>query len=52
MGNFTFGEGGVQADGSTKEGWGYYETICGGSGAGDGWHGESGVHTHMVKMNF
>lgn len=26
-----------------------YETIAGGSGAGPGWNGESGVHTHMTN---
>jgi len=30
-------------------GWGYYETIGGGAGAGPGWHGASGVHTHMTN---
>jgi len=37
MNNLTFG----------NENFGYYETIGGGSGAGPGWHGQSGVHTHM-----
>jgi 5-oxoprolinase (ATP-hydrolysing) len=27
----------------------YYETICGGAGAGPTWHGQSGVHTHMTN---
>ena len=27
----------------------YYETICGGSGAGPGFHGTSAVHTHMTN---
>lgn len=27
----------------------YYETICGGSGAGPGFNGTSGVHTHMTN---
>ncbi|KAI9096588.1 Hydantoinase B/oxoprolinase-domain-containing protein [Phlyctochytrium arcticum] len=40
--NFTFGKGG---DG----GFGYYETIAGGSGAGPTWNGRSGVHTHMTN---
>ncbi|XP_058129823.1 5-oxoprolinase isoform X2 [Anopheles coustani] len=31
------------------EGWGYYETVAGGSGAGPGWHGTGGVHTHMTN---
>mmetsp|Transcript_14115 Transcript_14115/g.30617 ORF Transcript_14115/g.30617 Transcript_14115/m.30617 type:complete len:1326 (+) Transcript_14115:84-4061(+) len=39
MNNFTFGD----------EGMGYYETIAGGAGAGPGWHGCSGVHTHMTN---
>jgi hypothetical protein len=39
MNNFTFGD----------EGFGYYETIAGGAGAGPGWHGRSGVHTHMTN---
>ena len=29
--------------------FGYYETIGGGAGAGPGWHGRSGVHTHMTN---
>ncbi|XP_064190220.1 5-oxoprolinase [Anguilla rostrata] len=28
---------------------GYYETVAGGAGAGPGWHGRSGVHTHMTN---
>ncbi|KAL0277618.1 UNVERIFIED_CONTAM: hypothetical protein PYX00_004848 [Menopon gallinae] len=39
MNNTTFGE----------HNWGYYETVCGGSGAGPFWHGRSGVHTHMTN---
>lgn len=27
----------------------YYETICGGTGAGFNYHGESGVHSHMTN---
>ncbi len=27
----------------------FYETIAGGAGAGDGFHGESGVHVHMTN---
>ncbi|KAH0350800.1 putative 5-oxoprolinase, partial [Aureobasidium melanogenum] len=42
MNNFTFG---VDGEGGS----GYYETICGGSGAGPTWHGTSGVHTHMTN---
>lgn len=29
--------------------FGFYETVCGGSGAGPGWHGASAVHTHMTN---
>ncbi|EJD45449.1 Hydantoinase B/oxoprolinase [Auricularia subglabra TFB-10046 SS5] len=47
--NLTFGAGGKSADGSVTAGWGYYETIAGGSGAGEGWHGTSGVHTHITN---
>jgi len=38
MNNLTFG----------NESFGYYETICGGSGAGNGWNGRA-VHTHMTN---
>ena len=27
----------------------YYETVCGGAGAGPGYHGTSAVHTHMTN---
>src|SRR5579859_5457348 len=48
--NLTFGIGGKQdgVDGQI-DGWGYYETIAGGAGAGPGWIGASGVHTHMTN---
>jgi 5-oxoprolinase (ATP-hydrolysing) len=39
MNNFTFGNDTYQ----------YYETICGGSGAGPGFDGTSAVHTHMTN---
>lgn len=39
MNNLTFGNGT----------FGYYETICGGSGAGPDWDGCSAVHTHMTN---
>lgn len=29
--------------------FGFYETVCGGSGAGPGFHGTSGVHIHMTN---
>ncbi|MBK1789572.1 hydantoinase B/oxoprolinase family protein [Persicirhabdus sediminis] len=39
MNNFIFGD----------ETFGYYETICGGCGAGDGYHGASARHSHMTN---
>ena len=39
MNNFLFG----------NDKFGYYETICGGSGAGDGFAGVPGIHTHMTN---
>ncbi|KAF2349830.1 Hydantoinase B/oxoprolinase [Trinorchestia longiramus] len=39
MNNVTFGDASV----------GYYETVAGGAGAGPGWHGRSGVHSHMTN---
>ncbi|OZG71897.1 5-oxoprolinase [Hahella sp. CCB-MM4] len=39
MNNFTFGDESKQ----------YYETICGGSGAGPGFDGTDAVHTHMTN---
>ncbi|MGZ9035208.1 MAG: hydantoinase B/oxoprolinase family protein, partial [Rhodospirillales bacterium] len=39
MNNFTFGNARYQ----------YYETICGGSGAGPGFAGTDAVHTHMTN---
>lgn len=53
--NLTFGFGGTSfsegANSSRTEqkGFGYYETIAGGSGAGPTWEGTSGVHTHMTN---
>lgn len=48
--NLTFGVGGKDEEtGEVVEGWGYYETISGGSGAGPTWNGTSGVHTHMTN---
>ncbi|KAH8435126.1 5-oxoprolinase [Aspergillus melleus] len=35
--------------GATIPGFGYYETIAGGSGAGPSWAGESGIHVHMTN---
>ena len=39
MNNFTFGD----------DRWQYYETICGGSGAGPDYDGTDAVHTHMTN---
>jgi 5-oxoprolinase (ATP-hydrolysing) len=39
MNNFTFGNARHQ----------YYETLCGGAGAGPGFDGASAVHTHMTN---
>jgi len=39
MNNFTFGNGGYQ----------YYETLCGGSGAGPDFPGTDAIHTHMTN---
>ncbi|KAJ3337603.1 hypothetical protein HDU93_000799 [Gonapodya sp. JEL0774] len=47
MNNLTFGtEEKVVGKGNS---YGYYETICGGAGAGPSWDGKSGVHTHMTN---
>ncbi|KAJ4172865.1 hypothetical protein NW754_003069 [Fusarium falciforme] len=51
LNNLTFGIDG-KVDEETGEfvpGFGYYETIAGGAGAGDNWVGESGVHVHMTN---
>lgn len=45
----SFGTGGQDAHGGETLGYGVGETICGGSGAGPGWHGTSGVHVHMTN---
>ncbi|CAK7202586.1 hypothetical protein SEUCBS139899_005310 [Sporothrix eucalyptigena] len=47
--NLTFGFGGNVNGSETVKGFGYYETIAGGSGAGPDWDGTSGVHTHMTN---
>ncbi|KAI9683685.1 MAG: hypothetical protein M1829_004990 [Trizodia sp. TS-e1964] len=47
--NLTFGFGGNQSGEVETKGFGYYETIAGGSGAGPHWDGSSGVHTHMTN---
>ncbi|RDW56841.1 hypothetical protein BP5796_12908 [Coleophoma crateriformis] len=47
---FSFGHGGKDAvTGEETQGFGFCETICGGSGAGEGWHGTSGVHVHITN---
>ncbi|SCU86070.1 LAMI_0D00276g1_1 [Lachancea mirantina] len=53
--NLTFGVGGKSSNGDVSNGFGYYETICGGHGAGGdswrgpGWHGADAVHTNMTN---
>ncbi|KAI9848417.1 MAG: hypothetical protein M1837_000212 [Sclerophora amabilis] len=47
--NLTFGFGGNLSGEKETKGFGYYETIAGGSGAGPTWTGTSGVHTHMTN---
>lgn len=47
--NLTFGFGGNILGKTATKGFGYYETIAGGSGAGPSWEGTSGVHTHMTN---
>ncbi|PSR80488.1 Hydantoinase B/oxoprolinase-domain-containing protein [Coniella lustricola] len=48
--NLTFGTGGKDpVTGAHVEGFGCYETIAGGAGAGPGWKGASGVHVHMTN---
>lgn len=47
--NLTFGFGGNVEGEDAVEGFGYYETIAGGSGAGETWDGTNGVHTHMTN---
>ncbi|GAA5862471.1 hypothetical protein JCM8547_002075 [Rhodosporidiobolus lusitaniae] len=47
--NLTFGNGGKNDKGEHVQGFGYYETIAGGSGAGPTWDGTSGVHCHMTN---
>ncbi|KAL4881178.1 Hydantoinase B/oxoprolinase-domain-containing protein [Aspergillus karnatakaensis] len=49
--NLTFGKNANKDPESGKEipGFGYYETIAGGSGAGPSWNGESGVQVHMTN---
>ncbi|RMZ91625.1 hypothetical protein DV736_g1129, partial [Chaetothyriales sp. CBS 134916] len=51
LNNLTFGIDDKKhaATGKTVPGFGYYETIAGGAGAGQNWDGESGVHTHMTN---
>ncbi|KAI9707327.1 MAG: hypothetical protein M1836_000287 [Candelina mexicana] len=47
--NLTFGFGGNRSGETETKGFGYYETIAGGSGAGPTWDGTHGVHTHMTN---
>lgn len=46
--NLSFGYGGKDpTTGQTIRGFGNYETLAGGVGAGPGWHGQSAIHVHM-----
>jgi 5-oxoprolinase (ATP-hydrolysing) len=49
--NLTFGYGGEidAVTGKVSKGFGYYETIAGGSGAGPFWDGQDGVHTNITN---
>ncbi len=47
--NLTFGYGGNDENGNYTQGFGYYETIAGGHGAGPNWDGVPGVHTNMTN---
>ncbi|KAI0142218.1 hypothetical protein BJ166DRAFT_488329 [Pestalotiopsis sp. NC0098] len=47
--NLTFGYGGTDENGETTKGFGFYETIAGGAGAGPSWDGQSGVHTNITN---
>ncbi|KAK1749973.1 5-oxoprolinase [Echria macrotheca] len=47
--NLTFGFGGNVTGETEVKGFGYYETIAGGSGAGPSWEGTDGVHVHMTN---
>lgn len=49
MNNLTFGYGGTDSTGKVSKGFGYYETIAGGAGAGDSWQGQDGVHTNATN---
>ncbi|KAJ2150741.1 hypothetical protein J3F82_003788 [Coemansia sp. RSA 637] len=50
MNNLTFGIPAIEEGGMRYEGWGYYETIAGGHGAGRDWQkGQDGVHTNMTN---
>lgn len=48
--NLTFGYGGEEMkNGKKRPGFGYYETIAGGAGAGPEWDGQSGVQVNMTN---
>lgn len=50
--NLTFGYGGTDKSGKVTKGFGYYETIAGGAGAGPRWDGQSGVHTNITNSQY
>ncbi len=47
--NLTFGYGGRDELGNINKGFGYYETIAGGTGAGADWEGQDGVHSNITN---
>ena len=50
LNNLIFGKSSrLDPDGKYTPGYGYYETIAGGAGAGEGWHGTDSVHVHMTN---
>jgi 5-oxoprolinase (ATP-hydrolysing) len=49
--NLTYGYGGDAKDGKARSGFGYYETIAGGAGAGPTWQGQDCVHVHMTNVS-
>ncbi|CCE79363.1 Piso0_001420 [Millerozyma farinosa CBS 7064] len=50
MNCLAFGQGGLDKNtGEMIQGFGFVETIGGGSGAGNGFHGFSGTHCHMTN---
>jgi 5-oxoprolinase (ATP-hydrolysing) len=49
LGIIAFGQGRMNNVLFGNDSFGYYETICGGSGAGEDFNGTDAVHTHMTN---